>query len=92
MSMNTADQSDDLEKRLKNLIDNITKDIYKNVTRGLFEKDKILFSFMIASSIARDARVISEDLWSVFSKGPAPSEKDNYTKNPSKKVFSERSW
>ena len=53
IAMDTADQNDELEKRLKNLIENITKDIYKNVTRGLFAKDKTLFSFMIATSISR---------------------------------------
>jgi len=58
------------------------------VTRGLFEKDKILFSFMIAASINRQARVISEDLWSLFAKGPAPADKDKYLPNPSKKLFS----
>jgi dynein heavy chain len=57
------------------LINNITKDIYKNVTRGLFEKDKILFSFMIAASINRQSRVISEDLWSLFAKGPSLTDK-----------------
>lgn len=51
--MDTADQSIVLEERLNHLMNNITKDVYKNVTRGLFERDKILFSFMIAASIAR---------------------------------------
>lgn len=69
--MDTAEPNSVLENRLDNLIDNITKDVYKNVTRGLFEKDKILFSFIIASSINKDSRVISDDLWSVFSRGPS---------------------
>lgn len=60
MAMDTAEKNEELEKRIENLIDNITKDIYKNVTRGLFEKDKILFSFMIAASINRQAKVIPE--------------------------------
>lgn len=34
--MDTAEKSDELLKRLNNLMNNITKDIYKNVTRGLF--------------------------------------------------------
>lgn len=60
MAMDAAEKNEELEKRIENLIDNITKDIYKNVTRGLFEKDKILFSFMIAASINRQAKVIPE--------------------------------
>lgn len=47
---------------------------------------------MIATSIARDARTISEELWSVFAKGPAPSDKEGYAKNPSKKLFSNPCW
>lgn len=43
---------------------------------------------MIAASINRQARVISEDLWSLFAKGPAPADKDKYLPNPSKKLFS----
>ena len=78
--------------RLNNLIDKITKDVYKNVTRGLFEKDKILFSFMIAISIGKEARIISEDLWSLFSRGPTPSDKENKIQNPSKKIFNQSSW
>ena len=59
IAMDTSEESAEIDTRLKNLIDNITRDIYKNVTRGLFEKDKILFSFMIATSIGREARIIS---------------------------------
>ena len=58
--MDTAENSTHLETRLNNLIENITKDVYKNVTRGLFEKDKVLYSFMISVSINRAAKVISE--------------------------------
>lgn len=43
---------------------------------------------MIAASINRQARVISEQLWSLFAKGPAPSDKEKYVQNPSKKFFS----
>lgn len=90
--MDTAAQNDDLQIRLNNLVDNITRDVYKNVTRGLFERDKILFSFMIAISINKQARIISQDLWSVFSKGTPPSDKEEKVANPSKKIFSQSSW
>jgi dynein heavy chain len=66
--------------------------VYKNVTRGLFEKDKILFSFMIAISIGREAKIISEEMWSLFSKGPTPNEKDKKIPNPNNKLLSDSSW
>jgi dynein heavy chain len=59
MAMDTAEKHEQLAKRLTSLINNITQDIYRNVTRGLFGKDKILFSFMIATSINREANIIS---------------------------------
>lgn len=36
ISMESAEKSAILEARLTNLIESITKDVYKNVTRGLF--------------------------------------------------------
>lgn len=77
---------------MASLIDNITKDIYKNVTRGLFEKDKVLFSFLIATSIGRQAKTLSEELWLLFTRGPILVDKEKLAKNPSKKVFNDRSW
>jgi len=41
------------EKRLENLIDKITKVIFTNVTRGLFEQHKMIFSFLIAIGIEK---------------------------------------
>ena len=44
-----------LEERLSILIDNITRMIYTNVSRGLFEAHKIIFSFLIITSINRNS-------------------------------------
>jgi len=46
-------QADDIEGRLEILIDRITRMIYTNVSRGLFEKDKIIYSFLITTGILR---------------------------------------
>ena len=40
-----------LQERLDLLIDDITVSLFTNVCRGLFEKDKLLYSFMIAVKI-----------------------------------------
>jgi dynein heavy chain len=92
MAMDTAEKHKELEKRMTSLINNITQDIYRNVTRGLFGKDKILFSFMISTSINREAKIINEELWSIFAKGPTHVDKSAYRPNPSKKLFSDQGW
>jgi dynein heavy chain len=43
--------ADTIEERLKILIDRITRILYTNVSRGLFERDKLIYSFLIATSI-----------------------------------------
>jgi dynein heavy chain len=44
-------QAKTIEERLEILINNITRTMYKNVSRGLFEKDKLIYSFLIVTSI-----------------------------------------
>lgn len=74
------------------MIESITKDVFKNVTRGLFEKDKTLFAFLIASSINKNAKVISEDSWTLFTRGPVILENAMSKPNPSKTLFSPKAW
>lgn len=63
-------QADDIEGRLEILIDRITRMIYTNVSRGLFEKDKIIYSFLITTGILRQAKKIDEAVWSILLRGP----------------------
>ena len=68
-------------ERLEALISNITKALFSNVSRGLFEAHKTIFSFLICTSIRRkeSATEITEQEWNflirpvgVF-KGDAPA-------------------
>lgn len=92
ISMDQAEKDNDLDKRLQNLTEGITKDVFRNVTRGLFEKDKILFAFLIATSINKNSKIISEELWSAFTRGPSLAEKVSSKPNPSKLLFSPKAW
>ena len=74
------------------LISNITRDVYKNVTRGLFESHKKIFAFLIAVSINKESKLLSEGLWSVFLRGAGLVDKFKKPMNPDKTMFSERSW
>jgi len=42
-----------IEERLDVLIDRITKILYTNVSRGLFEADKLIYSMLIALAIKK---------------------------------------
>ena len=53
-----ADKSKILEERLRNLNECFTYLLYKNVCRSLFEKDKLLFSFLLTTKIMSGNRTL----------------------------------
>ena len=55
LRLEKSEQSDQLETRLSILINDITRAFYVSICRGLFEKDKLLYSFLNTSSIQRRA-------------------------------------
>lgn len=64
-----------LEERLQTLLDQILLNSYINVSRGLFEQHKLIYSFMLSVEIMRQRGEISEDEWQQFLTAAAPLEK-----------------
>jgi len=84
-----------LDERLNILIDNITRMIYTNVSRGLFEAHKIIFSFLIITSINRNSGNVKENHWNLLLRGAGPitaEELKNRPENPDAKVLTVIAW
>ena len=64
-----SEKSSDLDTRLGILIDYITNFMYKNVCRGLFERHKLIFSFLICTSILRQENKIAVLEWTYLLRG-----------------------
>ena len=65
-----SEASSDLERRVEILIHDITINFYNKICRGLFETDKILYSFLITMNIALAEEKISYTDWNIFLRGP----------------------
>ncbi len=49
----------------------MTNAFYINICRGLFEKDKLLYSFLIAININIESKDINPREWNFFLRGPS---------------------
>ncbi len=68
--------------------------IFKNVCRGLFEKDKDLFAFLIASSIQRECGGVMPAEWNLFLAGVGAPGKDDAppARNPWPERITPKQW
>jgi dynein heavy chain len=64
-----AEKSDVLEERIQILLDDIINSTYLNICRGLFEKDKLLYSFLNTASLVRKAGGITNGEWGCYLRG-----------------------
>ncbi|XP_076243987.1 dynein heavy chain at 62B [Calliopsis andreniformis] len=89
-SIDTANRSKILERRLMFLRDNFTYNLYQNVCRSLFEKDKVLYSFVLYTTILLTENAITEEEMMFFLSGgvalaAAPP-------NPASSWLPDKSW
>eukprot|EP00762_Andalucia_godoyi_P000179 ANDGO_02454.mRNA.1 Dynein-1-beta heavy chain len=91
-SIANAERSSDLDVRLANLNAHFTYSLYCNVCRSLFEKDKLLFSFLLTIAIMdRESKDLNAfELRFLLTGGVSLGE--NTRANPAPAWLSQRSW
>jgi len=87
-----SEKSTDLGTRLKSIVDYATMVIYENICRGLFEKDKILFSAAICFQVLRNAGEISDVEWNLFVRGAGVVDRKLQPPNPYPDVITPPMW
>lgn len=64
--------------------------LYTNISRGLFESDKLIYSFLITTSMYRQKQKIDEAIWNAFLRGPSiftSTELEDKPANPDQEYF-----
>jgi len=69
LRLEKSEASDEIDKRLMILVDDITKSFYLSICRGLFERDKLLYSFLNTAQILMRSNKISPEEWNCFLRG-----------------------
>ncbi|XP_076804189.1 dynein axonemal heavy chain 3-like isoform X1 [Clavelina lepadiformis] len=90
MSIENSDKSDNLEERIENLNEHFTVSIYNNVCRSLFEKDKLLFSFILTIALETSKGKIDDEVWRFFLTGGVAL--DNPYPNPASDWLQDKAW
>lgn len=87
-----AQKSDDLDVRLQYVILSVVQNIFINVCRGLFEDNKLTFSFLICTSFQRHFHEINQNEWSLLLRGVGTMDMSKKPANPDPDFFTEKMW
>ncbi|KAH0573495.1 Dynein heavy chain [Spironucleus salmonicida] len=61
--------TENIENRVIILIEKLTFNLFTGISRGLFEKDKFVFAFLLGCRILQNKGDIQEEEWGLFTKG-----------------------
>ena len=93
-SLEEAPHHDSLDERIAAMVKHQTYYIFANICKGLFAHHKLLFAFLISSSIQRAEGLSSEPEWLLFLRGASGGllNRDRQLPNPSPATFSQLAW
>ncbi|TPX68902.1 hypothetical protein SpCBS45565_g02819 [Spizellomyces sp. 'palustris'] len=90
-SIESSEKSSDLVTRLTTLRTHFTEALYRNICRSLFEKDKLVFSFLLTIAILRGRGEIDADEWRFLLTGGIGLSATK-TPNPDASWINDKSW
>ncbi|KAI9347975.1 dynein heavy chain and region D6 of dynein motor-domain-containing protein [Zopfochytrium polystomum] len=90
-SIESSEKSTELDTRLGHLRNHFTESLYCNVCRSLFEKDKLVFSFLLCVAILRGRNEIDPDEWRFLLTGGIGIG-DGFSPNPDPSWLTEKAW
>ena len=66
-SIDASDKSEELDERLSSIKEHFIKSLFFNTSASLFERDKIIYSFLLACSLGAESEgLIGSDKWKCF--------------------------
>uniref|UniRef100_A0ACB8ESL2 Dynein heavy chain 6, axonemal n=1 Tax=Sphaerodactylus townsendi TaxID=933632 RepID=A0ACB8ESL2_9SAUR len=90
-TIETSEKNDVLEERLIILLSQTLYATYTNVSRGLFEQHKLIYSFMLCIEIMRQKGELTDVEWNFFLRGAAGLDKERPAK-PEVPWLEENAW
>jgi len=91
-NIDRAKKSDDIDVRMSLLSKQILDGVFINVCRGLFEDNKLMTSFIIATSFQRHSNEIAPTEWSLLLRGIGLLDLSTRPSNPDPEFFTEKMW
>ncbi|KAF7658906.1 hypothetical protein LDENG_00006200 [Lucifuga dentata] len=87
--ISNSETADTVERRIININNFFTFSLYSNVCRSLFEKHKLMFSFLLCARIMMNENKIDITEWRYLLSGGMPNQE---LTNPAVTWLSERAW